>query len=279
MDDRYNYNGFNKNTFERMDNPTEYVRPLPTCADFSHFNGLCKHPLAIVYDTPNSDTVSSDLVGKVVDRLLKDNSQIEVAQVAYFNTTEDINSFLTDNPLSIIAALHFPTIFSLNGPSVTVQYNHTGYCVFGGKHCTVQWRDVQLPVQTAVEEAILGVEANKKFDLKVGFARFPNPRVFSDYGRDISVFIAPTLILLATVFNFVVQLNQLVQEKELKLKLLLRISGVRDTAMWLSWWIFFIGIATVLSIEWCARALQPVAWTRGLDPWPGPVAWTRGLDP
>ena len=64
--------------------------------------------------------------------------------------------------------------------------------------------------------------------------------------------IAPVLVLLATIFNFVVQLNQLVQEKELKLKLLLRISGVRDTAMWISWWTFFIGYALILSIEWYA---------------------------
>ena len=152
--------------------------------------------------------------------------------------------------------------------------------------------------------------------MKVGYARFPNPNVFDISARDIgNQVIAPVLVLLATIFNFVVQLNQassfsphsslctfptnkntngpdrrthtrtfgtqralnptlsplpflspcshrhlsahlapapsqLVQEKELKLKLLLRISGVRDSAMWISWWIFFIGYALILSFEW-----------------------------
>ena len=47
-----------------------------------------------------------------------------------------------------------------------------------------------------------------------------------------------------------VQLNQLVQEKERKLRLLLRISGVSDTAMWFSWWIVFTLIAAWSAFGW-----------------------------
>ena len=219
VDDRFNYNGFNRYTFERQDNPTEYVHKIPTCADFSGFNGRCKYPLAIVHDVTNAPTASADLVSSVINRMLKANPQIAAADLAYFNTTRDINDHLVANPLSIVAAVHFPVDFTLAAPSVTVQYNTTNYCILGGRHCTVQWRDVQPPVQVAVEEAILSTEAGKDFELRLGFARFPNPRVFGDYARDIGQFLAPTLILLATIFNFVVQLNQLVQEKELKLKL------------------------------------------------------------
>ena len=199
----------------------------------------------------------------MVQQVLKAHPQIGASDLKYYNTSKDINDHLTANPLSIVAAVHFPTDFTLNHPSVTVQYNHTNFCLLGGRHCTVQWRDVQLPVQVAVEEAILTVESGsngnpmKKYDLTVGFARFPNPSVFSEFARDTGQFLAPTLILLATIFNFVVQLNQLVQEKELKLKLLLRISGVRDTAMWLSWWTFFVSIAIVLACEWCAQSSPP----------------------
>ncbi len=35
------------------------------------------------------------------------------------------------------------------------------------------------------------------------------------------------------------QVSQLVAEKELKLKLLMRMMGTRDTSMWLSWFIVF----------------------------------------
>ena len=75
--------------------------------------------------------------------------------------------------------------------------------------------------------------------LEVAVSRFPNPRL-DEYAREIARFLGPNLIMLGCIANFVIMLNQLVQEKERKLKLLLRISGVSDTAMWLSWWVVIL---------------------------------------
>ena len=42
------------------------------------------------------------------------------------------------------------------------------------------------------------------------------------------------------------------QEKELKLKLLLRISGTHDTPMWLSWYVVYLGTALWCAFMWWA---------------------------
>ena len=93
------------------------------------------------------------------------------------------------------------------------------------------------------ERAVLqAATSSPSLVLEVSYSRFPNPAL-DEYAREIARFLAPNLILLGCLANFVIMLNQLVQEKERKLKLLLRISGVTDTAMWLSWWSLFLLIA------------------------------------
>jgi hypothetical protein len=47
------------------------------------------------------------------------------------------------------------------------------------------------------------------------------------------------------------QVGQLVAEKELKLKLLLRMMGTKDTSMWLSWYIVFTAVALVATFVTC----------------------------
>ena len=41
--------------------------------------------------------------------------------------------------------------------------------------------------------------------------------------------------MLGVLFTFYIQCNNLVTEKEKKLKLQMRMMGTRDTPMWLSW--------------------------------------------
>ena len=123
--------------------------------------------------------------------------------------------FMVAAPLSVLAALHFPPTFNLDtNPSVTVQYNRTAYCLYGSQHCTTPWRDVQLPVQSAVERAILTEAAGgTDVTLTPGYARFPNPDVSATNARDFGEYVDAIYVLLACIFPLVVQMNQLVQEK------------------------------------------------------------------
>lgn len=123
VDDRYNVNGFNRYTHERLDQPTTYVTPIPTCETFT--NDLCAYPLAIVHDTSAAPTASANLVGDIVAKVLAANPQVAARDVAYFNNSGQINAYLLENPQSILAALHFPADLDLNAPEVTVQYNQT----------------------------------------------------------------------------------------------------------------------------------------------------------
>lgn len=51
---------------------------------------------------------------------------------------------------------------------VTVQANRTRFCLLGSKACNVPWRDVHLPLQVAVEQAILTEAAGgAQYDLQV----------------------------------------------------------------------------------------------------------------
>ena len=159
-----NYNGFNRYTFERKMVPAEATSPMPTCATFDI--DACTTPLAIVHEPDDSNAANA--VSGVVQRLLLQNQQILATDVEYFNTSKALNNAMLAAPHSVIAALHFADDFSLDGnPSVTIQYNHTAFCVYGTKHCTVPWRDVLLPVQNAVEKAILSEAAGADFDLSV----------------------------------------------------------------------------------------------------------------
>ena len=152
----------------------------------------------------------------------------------------------------MLAALHFPSDFHLEtNPSVTVQFNSTRFCVYGTKYCTEPSRDVHLPVQAAIERAIITqAVGGDDVTLTTGHARFPNPDVRALNARDFGEYVDAIYVLLACILPFVIQMNQLVQEKENKLKLLMRISGVSDTAMWLSWWLFFIVMGLIPSLLW-----------------------------
>ena len=238
-DDRYNPNGFNKWTFQHRAHQDQRVRGIFTCADLE--SSRCTTPLAVVHDP--EDAVAATRVQAVLDRLLASNPQIAPAEIARYSTSSQLNAALLAAPLSVAQALHFPPNFGFVPPALpkfTMQVNQSQFCVFGYKSCMAAWKDIELPLQVSVERAMLqAATGSSALSLEVAVSRFPNPRL-DEYAREIARFLGPNLIMLGCIANFVIMLNQLVQEKERKLKLLLRISGVSDTAMWLSWWVVIL---------------------------------------
>ena len=107
MDDRFNEGGYNRYTFERSMQPTIPVQAMPTCATFNI--PLCTTPLAVVHEP--ADSTAANAVSSVISTLLRQNPQIAAADVAYYNTSAGINSAMLAAPLSVLAALHFPSDF------------------------------------------------------------------------------------------------------------------------------------------------------------------------
>ena len=56
--------------------------------------------------------------------------------------------------------------------------------------------------------------------------------------------------MLGVLFTFYIQCNNLVTEKEKKLKLQMRMMGTRDTPMWLSWWVVFVLESFFCALMW-----------------------------
>ena len=157
VDDKYNPNGFNARTWSTTQPDITTVGGLPTCM-FDRMPS-CVTPLSIVHSPADDD--SANFVKRVVASMLAANDHIEPNSVRYFNSSLDLNLVLHETPNALLAAVHFSDDFkltdlSLGASEVALQYNQTRSCVFGVNDCSVPWRDVALPLQLAVETALLG---------------------------------------------------------------------------------------------------------------------------
>ena len=63
--------------------------------------------------------------------------------------------------------------------------------------------------------------------------------------------------MLGVLFTFYIQCNNLVTEKEKKLKLQMRMMGTRDTPMWLSWWVVFVLESFFCALMWVLTGAPP----------------------
>ena len=157
VDDKYNPNGYNARTWSTTQPDVTTVGGLPTC--MLERMPSCITPLSIVHNP--ADDASANFVSEVVASMLAANDHIDAGSVRYFNSSLALNLVLHENPNALLAAVHFSddfklTALSLGASEVTLQYNQTRSCVFGVNDCSVPWRDVALPLQLAVETALIG---------------------------------------------------------------------------------------------------------------------------
>lgn len=86
-------------------------------------------------------------------------------------------------------------------------------------------------------------------ELEVSTAVFPHPEI-SGAQRDFGKIYGTQFMIAPLLVNFVIKLKRLVVEKENRLKLVMRMMGTRDSAMWSSW-------GTVLSLASSPRRPWP----------------------
>lgn len=145
VDDAHNISGFNANTFEVKHPPTTWLKPLPVCDKMRMPS--CTSPLGIV------GTLTST-AQSVVDQILAANPQV-ANTVTYYKDTEELNQVLLATPQKVLAAVHFDDAFSLGAPKYVLQYNLTRACLLGAFSCNEPLVDVGMPLQMAVESAII----------------------------------------------------------------------------------------------------------------------------
>ena len=114
--------------------------------------------------------------------------------------------------------------------------------------------DIGMPLQLAVERAILEVAARQTrgdetvdVTIDVNVAEFPHPAMTA-YQRDFTRLYSNLIIFLILAASFVVQANQLATEKDLKLKLQMRVMGTKDGPMWASWIATFWAMSVLSSL-------------------------------
>lgn len=211
----------------------EYIGNIPTCFDDLYLSekDWC-HDL--VY-TPNT----SDVARAIVDGMIRNNVP-KLQNVVGFANLKDANAYLLKYPERAISAVHFTNLENvdvLTTPNIEygLQVNQST------KYFKGTFQDpnffARIPVQAAVEREAAryiaratGQPEPKKW--RIGYSEFAHPALDP---QSIAGIAAGNFIFAAALFGFVLQLGDLVYEKEKGLRQALRTMGMSDSAYWLSW--------------------------------------------
>ena len=239
-------------TFELRSPETYRVGSLPTCNVSK--TSACVSPLALVHPDLPTGSGGGSAVALVASSLLAANPH--VTDVLYFDDADALTAHAQSQPGALLAAVSFAANFSLHAPDFTVHYKQARTCLFAEYHCNSPWSELLLPVQTEVERAVLEVAARQarqdesvRVRLELSHSSFAHPDK-SDLSLDLAQIFGlyGAFFFMCTVAVFAIQLTQLVSEKELKLRLLMRMMGVRDSAVWVANLVQFVLTAAVASL-------------------------------
>ncbi|MCO5612676.1 hypothetical protein L7F22_066945 [Adiantum nelumboides] len=219
------------------DPPAIPITAIPPCESGFFIKSPC-------YDfiwSPNSSSTAA----AIVDRIMQTNPgrTIPASKVLGFSSVADVESWFLQNPLKCTGALHMEERSS-SIIAYGIQTNSTSKMERGYYEDPVF--KFQLPLQLAAERAItVHLAGGGVIDWKISFKEFAHPSmdVFSLVGV-----IAPTFLLAASMFGFVIQMSNLVAERELKLRQAMSMMGLLDSAYWLSWivWDFCLSLISSL---------------------------------
>mmetsp|Transcript_12303 Transcript_12303/g.40386 ORF Transcript_12303/g.40386 Transcript_12303/m.40386 type:complete len:2003 (+) Transcript_12303:62-6070(+) len=162
---------------------------------------------------------------------------IPADRVMAFDTPDDVDGFLFENPETVLGAYHFE--FDEAEPSRAVSYalqlNSTPRFTRTGFEDQF---DIQLPLQMAAERAFARLAVGDgDAPWHVAVQEFAHPAL------DVSGVVetmAPLTLFAAIQFTFVIQISSVVTEKHRKLRAAMKTAGMMDSAWWVSWFGFFL---------------------------------------
>ncbi|CAI9753878.1 unnamed protein product [Fraxinus pennsylvanica] len=223
-------------SFKSINDPAPLIFPsIPACEEKFYTKLPC-------FDFVWSGNDSAR-IGEIVRRIRENNPgrRIPSEKVQSFETQNEVDDWLANNPMHCPGALHFvdrnATVISYG-----LQTNSTPLIKRGSfEDPTFKF---QIPLQLAAEREIArSLIGGASFSWVVGLKEFAHPalEIFSAVQT-----VGPTFFLAIAMFAFVFQIAALITEKELKLRQAMAIMGLYDTAYWLSW-LTWEGIITLLS--------------------------------
>ncbi|EEF52143.1 abc transporter, putative [Ricinus communis] len=209
--------------------------PIPDCNDKFYIKKPC-------FDFVWSGNDSVRLT-RLVTSIMNNNPGrvIPSHKVKSFRTTDDVDVWLLNNPMQCPGALHFKEI-NATIISYGIQTNSTQTRDRG--HFEDPVFKFQIPLQIAAEREIArSVIGDANFSWVVGLKEYAHPAEdnFSTLGT-----VGPAFFLAFVMFGFVMQIGNLVAEKELKLRQAMNLTGLYDSVYWLSW-ITWEGILALIS--------------------------------
>ncbi|XP_011047161.1 PREDICTED: ABC transporter A family member 2 [Populus euphratica] len=222
--------------YKTVTNPQPmWESPIPPCEEKFYVKMPC-------FDFVWSGNDSSR-IGNIVTAIMNNNPnrRIPSGKVKSFKTPEEVDDWLFRNPMQVPGALHFVDV----SPSLItygLQTNSTAIARRG--HYEDPTFKFQIPLQIAAEReiarSIIGVPT---FTWNVGLTEFAHPAkpTFSAVAT-----VGPAFFLAFTMFGFVLQISNLVAEKELKLRQAMNMTGLYESAYWTSW-LIWEGIITFIS--------------------------------
>ncbi|BBN17980.1 ABC-2 type transport system permease protein [Marchantia polymorpha subsp. ruderalis] len=241
-----NTTGF-KNLFDPQ---PEEVTAIPPCEDgfFIKTDGIgC-------WDFFYTPTGNAD-IERIVSAMKRNNPLrvIPDNKVRGFPSIDEAETFLLQNPMRCPAAVHFD-IRANNVIAYGIQTNSTAKQIRGiYENANFKF---QIPVQAAVERELTRfLTNNANLAWNVFFTEFAHPNIetFSTVGT-----IGPTFLLAAAMFGFVIQMSNLVGEKENKLRQAMSTMGLMNSAYWLTWllWELLLGIISSVLLVLFGMAFQ-----------------------
>ncbi|KAH9719766.1 ABC transporter A family member 2 [Citrus sinensis] len=198
--------------------------PIPPCEDKFYIKSPCFDFL-----WSGNDSLK---VQRIVSSIMRNNPgrAIPSSKVMSFRTAAEVDDWLYSNPMRCPGALHF---VDRNATTISygIQTNSTPI-EMRGRYEDPTFK-FQIPLQLAAEREIArSLVGDPNFSWVVGLKEFAHPpgEIFSAVAR-----IGPTFFLAVAMFGFVFQISSLVTEKELKLRQVMTMMGLYDSAYWLSW--------------------------------------------
>ncbi|XP_016469345.2 ABC transporter A family member 2-like isoform X1 [Nicotiana tabacum] len=215
--------------------------PIPPCEDKFFIKVPCYD---FIWSGKDSKTI-----GDIVKRIMANNPgrPIPPNKVLAFNTREEVDKWLFDNPVRCPGALHF-NVINGNIISYGIQTNSTE--VMKRRVFEDPTFKFQLPLQLAAEREIARtLIGDQNFPWVVSLKEFAHP---PGEASSTTSSVGPIFFLAVAIFSFVFQITAFITEKELKLRQAMTMMGLFDTAYWLSWitWegllIFISSLLTVI---------------------------------
>jgi ABC-type Na+ transport system ATPase subunit NatA len=214
------------------------------------------------------------LVVEIIEQI-RLNNNLDKSDIIGFRSEAEVHRHLLQKPNATLGAYHVRVNYgcdtnvfapaSLSDECNSVK-NRSFSEVLGIRYAvqynssTIRWRGntldtkpyVQLPMISQFDRAVfelIGSDSVNVSQYNVDIRRYPKPQVLTFTAVSAS---SPFLFFAALMFNFVIQVGAVVQEKELKLRESMRVMGLLDSSYWLSWSLVNVLMAVIASLLLCA---------------------------